>query len=846
MPGAPPPGPPPVPPEVVAHFAQLLGVPPEIAEIVAQVLQGIGGDPAAILRTLLALVHDGPGAVIAFVHAATSGDPQGQAMARHLVQTYGGGQPPRDDMAPPPGMLRPNGPPVGAPPGQPLPPPGIAGPGGGPPPLPPHLGGPPLPGGPPPMMGPGPGMPPPPPPPLPPGPQPLPPPGLPAHPALPHAPAQPSPLRAQAKPQPEPPDDWEPPDLKQIKKDSRYGKKPPTRPQVLRDAQRHRMVWQPRDRSFERQINKYARVDDRVDAHGNPIDPAAGGMYFKLSRATTLIDRLIGNAFPGMENIVIDLPARADDEQTRDSAQACENWLRSLEEQDELWWDALATRGVIAAHLPRKRIGMMALLGSQGAAFRLNPGNREHFIIEEPIAPSELYPGALSTTRQTYLHFDEACALYPEILDQLEDAGYDHDDPARHYGVSDRTLVRVVGWSDKDGLWRCVTWDWGQPSIVGEPLQELAKGDDLWIVKPVPIDYGFCYYQLGTLWNATPASAMQGETNFAEQAARGALYAHVDLFEELDKVASALKTNFMQNLHPSWKRKSSEPEEKVGTPVLTGINEVNDLELEGDIEPLYINATGTSDGAATMQIFAGELSDVSNPVQQGRGPAQSGFDRAQMLDQSSTLHVDQLKAGYCADRRRFAMLKLTLAYRQGIKKPPKKRGVSKDEAGQDGDDKRTWLKLPYRQFKGGSAGSEGALTIEDIKRAGARVMVSYHSEDLTVEQQKNQVYLERLKADVLSLRTVRDKLGSDDPDREGELVVEDKAINGNPKLQDALSQEALRLTDYRLYLAYMQSQAAGPGQSGPGGVPSAPGIAGSAGVPAPGLPPIMQGGGPLG
>jgi hypothetical protein len=65
--------------------------------------------------------------------------------------------------------------------------------------------------------------------------------------------------------------------------------------------------------------------------------------------------------------------------------------------------------------------------------------------------------------------------------------------------------------------------------------------------------------------------------------------------------------------------------------------------------------------------------------------------------------------------------------------------------------------MAYRQFKGGDAGSEGTLTIEDLRRAGSRVVVRYHQEDLAAEQQKNQVWLERLKADVTPLRTVREK-----------------------------------------------------------------------------------------
>ena len=793
-------------------------VPPALAQVVLHVAQALGLPPLAVLHTMLGLLqHGGPQAVLAFVQAATGPDPQKRAMAHQLVLESAG---------PPPGQGPPHAPPT-------MPPPGLA-PGGGVSPPPPGLGGPlgALPGGPPPQMGPG-------------GPMPQPPPGMPSHPMMgpppgalpppPHMQQQgqpgqhpPSQLRAKPKPPPKPPEDWEPTALKDLcgpkgDEPSAYWTKPPTRAQVTRDAQRHRMVWASRDKAILRQVNKYARVDDRVDLNGNPIDPAGGGLYFKLSRATTTIDRLIGDALPTTGTIVIDVPARAADEETRDAAQAAENILRTYEEQDELTWDGLSSRGVIATHLPRKRIGMMALMGAQAAAFRLRPGNRGHFVYKEPVALSEVYPGALSTTRQSYLRFDEAVALYPEILDRLTDAGYDEADPARRFGVGDNTIIRIIGWSDKDGLWRCVTWDWGHAGGLDETMVKASQEADNWIVKPVRLDYGFCYYQVGTYWNGPPQAAMQGTQDYGEQAARGALYAHVDTFEEMDKIASALKSNFMQNLHPAWVRKSSEPQELEGTPVKTGINEVNDIETDGELGPLYVNATGTPDGAATMALFAGELADIANPVTAGRAGATSGSDRAQIAEQAGNLHLDQLKEGYCADMQRWHMLTLTLLYRKGT------------------GGKQAWKSLPYRQFKGGDAGTEGQLTIEDLKRAGARVVVRYHQEDLAAEQQKNQVWLERLKADVTPLRTVREKLGSENPDADADMVIEDKTINANPKLQDALSQEALRHLDYSLYVAYIQSQQAGPGQSGGAGQmgsqPGMPHMAGAAGVPMPGMAP---------
>lgn len=629
------------------------------------------------------------------------------------------------------------------------------------------------------------------------------------------------------KPKAKPPEPYELPDLAPA--GSIYEKKAPTRDRVLRDADTGRRRWQARNDTIARQAAMYHQEDDPRDLNGNPIVPGTGQSYFKLARATTIIDRLIGDAMPTNANLVKDLPARADDKETRDAAQACENWLRTLDEEDTQWWASLSSQGVITPPLYRKRIGMPALEGTGGVAFRLNPKSKTHFVIKEPVNITELYPLGLATTRQSWLNWDEAVALYPEIHRHAVDKGYDDAQTSGPCSLAENTRVRVVGWSDKDGLWRCVVWDWADGSGVSQQLRDAPKGsddDDGFIVK-ARIDYGFCYYQIGTYWNASPAAPTQSQTDYATQAGRGALAAHVGTLEELTKVASALKSNFIHNLHPSWVRKTQHPEEMDGDPIKTGINEVNDLEIGDELLPLYQNATGTPDGQATMQILGGELQDMAAPVLSGGGTAQSGFDRSQMQQAAGNLHLDQLKECYQQDAARFDSLTLQLALRKGLGKG------------------KAWKKLTYRQFKGGAAGTEGALTPDDIKRAGVRVLVSYHEENLQEELQKNQIHLERLKADVQSLMTTRKKLGVEDPDREGELVVEDKIINANPKLQDALSQRALYGLDYELYADYMQSEAPGPGQAGqPSGVGTAPGGGGMGprpGVPAAGLPPIMQG-----
>lgn len=812
QPTMPPPGPPDQPggPGALPGPA---GLPPEIQNLVAAVIRTmatVGPPPPVVLvvNYLLFLASHGPESILRFLRES----PQGQVVAlRAFLADYPAAV--QRPLSPeelagqagpggPMGGPAPNGPPVGAPPGELV----GAGPGepvGAPPGAPP--GGP-LPGGPlPGALPPGMGQP---------GPRILPPPGR----------GGPGPGQAQGpklKPKPPGPKPYELPDLDEVR--SIYAKQPPTWERVMRDAFQGRQRWQERNKAILRQADLYHGVEDRRDVHGRPINEGAGGSYFKLSRATTIVDRLIGDALPTDEVLVRDLPPRADDEETRDAAQGCENWLRTLDEEDADWWASLASQGVITPPLPRKRIGMLALEGAQGVAFRLQPRASSHFVVKEPVNITELYPLGLATTRQSFLTFDAALALYPEILDHLIASGYDDSSPDGRGGVSDGTLVKVIGWSDKDGLWRCICWDWANPGAVAEGLRAApAKDGGRWILPPTRIDYGFCYYQIGTYWNASPAAAGQGETGYAAQAGRGALAAHVATLEELTKIASALKTNFMQNLHPAWVRKLRDITEDRAEPKF-GINEVNDLYLDEEMVPLYINATGTPDGQATMAILAGELADLMPPVLAGRGASESGFDRSLQQQQAGNLHLDQLKACYAADMARFDSLTLQLALRKGLGKG------------------RAWKSLSYRQFKGGDQGTEGEMTPEMIRRAGVRVKVRYHEVNLDAELQLNQIHLERLKSDVQSLSTTRRKLGVDDPDREEELVVTDKIISANPRLQDALSQDALRNTDYDLYLAYVQSQAPGPGQGGGGGMPgTAPSMGPRPGVMAAGLPPTMQ------
>lgn len=787
------------------------GLPPEIQNLIAGVIQRLAAlgpppPPVLILNYLLYLAAHGPQNVVRFLQAPPP--QQLTAVRAFLADHPQAAQRPlspqelQGAVANPPQAV-PNGPPLGAPPGIPA--------------MPPHPGLPPA------------GMPPAPPAgnvppgvqsgvqPMPPQPHILPPPhqmGGAMRPAK-------QPKGPSVKPKAKPPTPYEPPDLAEVK--SIYAKKPPTWDRVMRDAHLGRQRWQERDRIIKRQADLYHGKDNRQDLHGNRIDPGSGAGYFQLSRATTIVDRLIGDALPDPETIVVDMRPRADDEETRAAAQACENWLRTLDEEDATWWAALASQGLIAPPLPRKRIGMLALEGVQGCAFRLQPRDGCHFVVKEPVNITELFPTGLATTRQSYLTFDAALALYPEIMDHLEAAGYDEANEVTRGGVSEQTIVRVVGWSDKDGLWRCIAWDWGQPGSLSEEMRGApSKDGGQWIVPPTRIDYGFCYYQIGSYWNASPAAPAEGDTRYAGQAGRGALAAHVHTLEELTKIASALKTNFMQNLHPAWVRKLRDITED-RPDVQTKINQVNDLYVDESLEPLYINATGTPDGQATMTIIGGELADLSPLVLAGRGSAQSGFDRSLQQDKAGDLHIDQLKACYCADMARFDALTLQLALRKGLGKG------------------KAWKSLSYRQFKGGSRGSEGELTPDDIKRAGVRVEVRYHEEDLTEELQLNQIHLERLKADVQSLITTRRKLGVDDPDREGELVVEDKIINANPKLQDALSQQALYDLDYDLYVSYMQSLAPGPGQGPQPGMPgTAPAMGPRPGVPAAGLPNPME------
>ena len=135
-----------------------------------------------------------------------------------------------------------------------------------------------------------------------------------------------------------------------------------------------------------------------------------------------------------------------------------------------------------------------------------------------------------------------------------------------------------------------------------------------------------------------------------------------------------------------------------------------------------------------------------------------------MVENAQLLHVEQLRQFAVAWAEQVVQDCIELLYRCGTAK------------------KSTFSELPFRKAQGGVG--EGRLTMRDIERAGIDVRVDYHEDDLEAELKKNNIFLPRLQAGVLSRQKTRDYLGVAEPDAEEEQIDAEFALT-HPSMQMA-------------------------------------------------------------
>jgi hypothetical protein len=833
-PGAdPPPGAPGLPPQI-AQVAGQLGVPPEaLAQALAPLAQRLaqaGVNPQVLLDFLTTIP---PQAVGQFLAAPP--EQQLQALAR-FVQAAQAGQvaPPS---APPPGadLNRPMmGPPQGAGPGAGAP----AGP---------AMMLPTSPTGPP---SPAPGA-------LPPNVTPI---------------DQGRRKREQGQPaaerEPPPPDDVELPDLEDLAGDSPYWKDPPSPAQVRRDAWLGRQRWRADHNFVFDQVAAYRMFKDYFGADGRPLRPGLGEVQYKLASFARMVDRAASQAEPRPDEEVLEIPPRAEDRDTKQRTQKAENLLRTRDERERAWWNRRTSRGLVEPPIRTKKFRLLALEGSYAVLYRLHDvggktpkaGKKsrppELLFTREPLSVTEVFPLAHATTVQRRMTFAEACAAEPAVLEQVrkraKKRGKDFDPEDSSWGVSERTTVCLGEWYDADGLWRLVYWEWDSPATVGADLREPGEdGGDFFIAK-ARLDWGFCPVQICPPWNADPSpegkrgrgaatttgGAPTGEAGPTRRRYVGAGGKELETQDWKDRIASIMLTNLIGNTHP-YRVRRVDPnmyehydKDATGRPIIPApqLGPGQQDVIYGPNEEIIWpdrNVSGGADAALAINILGGESQDAQPAVLGGRGPATSGFETMQRNDAAQSLHVEPMRRAYEDFETYLYGLDLTLYRRAG-----------------EGDGK-LYDELPFRGAVQGAAGNEGTIEIADLKRAGTYAELRIVSDDPIRDLQLNRIHLDRLKADVESPISVMRALGIKDPDEEMNLIVENKVVNSNPKVQDVLGLRAMKAVDYESFLAYLNSTAPGPGQQGAGGQPGTPlgaqgpQMAPSPGVPAQGLPSIM-------
>lgn len=757
LPGAPPPEAQPalapaLPPEVL--HALLAAMPPDVR---AQ----FGTLPPVAQNRALVMAAQGNQALLAPLLAAA--EAVGLIPPDAPAPPGQGPLPPAPDMPPPmPGGL-PNGPA----------PQGFAGPG---PlvPLPPGVG--PEPGVPvPPLAGSGAGRP---------------------HPVATPAPKPTEPELPDAAP---PPDDWEPESLDDLKGGA-YGRryawdKPPTwadLTQLADDALKARF-WQERNQACYDQAWTYYRSRDFLKMSGQPWSQVEGDLIYILSTPAKQVDRIVARAKASPDHLKFSLEARSEREEYQDARQDVEDWTRGMWDRHiARWWDRLSRTGPDAA-LDRKLTLLGALHGTCGWALRPDVRRRKgarkrDLNADYPLALDlipwhELYQLGDCTLRIQRVDMREARRMCPEVRARwpVRKAG---EQGTGVWYPSDEHTVRIIGFSDEHGIWFAQCFDVCPPARTGNGGPALPADDEreCWLVKPdKPINYGFCLYEVPPGWQSTGDNALPDDRNpagagYGRHFARGVLFTSLEDYAVQDQSASYSVSAFRYNRDPAAvetidaQLRAQLGETSPPDPMRYGERGRN-LRYKGEGAEFIAKhfADNSADNFFLSLIF-GQTADTFPAALGGGGSAQSGYDRAQMVENAQLLHVEELRDWVARTVESIARRQLELLYRLS-------QGKGK-----------LFDALPFR--RGSGKVGEGKLDARAIERAGVDVRVTYWEEDLDKELHLNNIYIPRLKESVISMETTRDRLGVANPALEEQRVDEEMGL-GHPALKEARARFAL-------------------------------------------------------
>lgn len=756
--------------------------------------------------------------------------------------------------APPPAPL-PAVPPPGIPaaPGPPpesLPPPGIpvGGPGGAPVGIPPELlallGGPGGPGGPPPGAG-------------------VPPPGVPAAPSPepPSAPPPPPPLPDPLADQPPlPPKRQVPPppigrDIKVLEKRSPYGKKPPSRAEVLDDAETGRRRYAARNEHARLCWKLYHLVPNKRNPDGTPIEPLEGEIHHTRSKPAVVFDRTLSIMEPFLDRLIVATEAWQDDAETVDASQRIENHGRTALERSYRKWDERGSMGDPQPPFSRKLAGLLLGEGVCGRRVFVDPDD-DGILFLEPVPATQLYPLAHATTRQLEMPLVEARAHYPLEIGEAWPTPRADADSQRTTGPDENEPVRIIVWADALGLWECITWEWVSwtPRSSGSATKDSSADDGMWIKKPTRIDFGFCPYRYPPAWFGSPAPAAiaitgsttrhadtdYGEGTHQRYVNRGMLSPVLDSYEMANHLLSiyftgANATRFapmVQEIDPDVDDAGLVGPDGKRLKVSRKIGAVTQVVKGEQVYTVPVDSAGMQDLQVAMSSLGDEFGDTAPPVLSGRGEATSGADR--FLAQQSAADYIITPAMKAAEQW------LSDGLRE-INELVVRKGKGKG---------RLFTGLTYRVRKADDPqarrGVADLLEPADIEKNGADIKVRFTRDSLTEMLQRANYWLQLLDKNVVDLNTVRDNLDIEEPERMDQAVLRDKAKQDERFLKTLIGESLRRyhakggdINALRTWFeerAKEQQASAGPAPA-PAGMPSPPGA--PPGPPPPGaaLPP---------
>lgn len=610
-----------------------------------------------------------------------------------------------------------------------------------------------------------------------------------------------------------------------------WGAAGPSYARVLTDAYNARRKWLMRDnRIWQDQELYYLTGFDlskgwsQHNLDGTPAALVGGDVVHTRAQPAMLVDRVTSICtadFGDVDGVDLLVPPWADDDDSRESASAIRDFLFTSRRADEDRWFRRGAAGDPRPPLPRQEAGLMALHGGYGFSLRLaldDAGRPDpECPLEYTLIPlDQLYPLAHATTRQFRMSLDEACLAYPEVDEYYRTTQENlRTDPGTGNVLDPNQRVRIIGWSDREGLWHGIAWELIAGSDTGDRGAKGADlGDGLWIKKPQRVDYGFCYYQV-VIAMGTPAFAMEQDWGRYENfRGAGVLTNMAQTFRLLDMLVSAIATGVLKAQNPpvvqyynpgTPKSDMKRHNRKLGATNFGFVGERT--------EPLLYPIAGTPDGQTLLQALVAEVNGLDSPLLQGQGGAQSGFDFFLRHQASGALTIDPLVDALERAYQLVNTLKLELLYRKG-------------SGAQALLDRVPYCATSVEPLRG----TMHTLSAQDIARNGTRNEVRYKRLTLAEEQQLSAMLANLVQAKLISAERAMRRLGVPDTDRELARILEEAAVS-DPQALKAMIGRAIEGGGDDLFAhgwrmaGYLGAQGGrGPAPPGPQGTPSPPAI----------------------